>query len=71
MWEALKWQVPGASRGIDGFALSIYQEFKGGGFLMSATCVLWYVARGNTGLSKCGYPVFLHFCPLKQKPGLC
>ena len=33
---------------------------------MSATCVQWYVLRENTGLSKHGNPMFLHFCPLKQ-----
>ena len=33
---------------------------------MSATCVPRYVPRSNTGLSKHGYPVFPHFCPLHQ-----
>ena len=33
---------------------------------MSATCVPWYVQRGNTGLSKHSDPVFLHFSPLNQ-----
>ena len=33
---------------------------------MPATCVLWYVPRGNTGLSKHGDPVFPHLCPQNQ-----
>ena len=36
---------------------------------MSATCVPWYVARGDTGLSEHGDPVFPHFCPLDQNRG--
>ena len=30
---------------------------------LSATCVPWCLLRGNTGLSRHGDPVFLHFCP--------
>ena len=33
---------------------------------MSATCVPWYMPRGNAGLSKHGDPVFPHFYPLNQ-----
>ena len=33
---------------------------------MSATCIRWYMLRGNTGLSRHGDPVFPHFCPLNQ-----
>ena len=33
---------------------------------MSATCVPWYVPRGNTGLSTHDDPVFPHFCPWDQ-----
>ena len=33
---------------------------------MSATCVPWYVPRGNTGLSKHGKPVFPRLCPVNQ-----
>ena len=33
---------------------------------MPATCVPCYVLCGQTGLSKHGHPVFLHFCPLNQ-----
>ena len=33
---------------------------------MSATCVLWFVPRGNTRLSKHGNPVFPQFAPLNH-----
>ena len=33
---------------------------------MSATCVPWYMLRGNTCLSEHSDPVFPHFCPLNQ-----
>ena len=39
---------------------------KGSDWHRSATCVPWYVPRGNTGLSQHGDPVFPHFCPLNQ-----
>ena len=39
---------------------------KGSGWLVSATCVPWYVPRGNTGLSKLGDPVLPHCCLLNQ-----
>ena len=36
---------------------------------MSATCVLWDVPRGNTGLvQNTATPVFLYFCPHKPGP---
>ena len=38
--------------------------FEGEGWLLPATCVLWYVPRGITGLCKHG--VFPHFPPLNQ-----
>ena len=36
---------------------------KGGGWLMSATCVPWDAPRGHTGVSKHVYPVSPHSWP--------
>ena len=33
---------------------------------MSATCILWCVLHGNTGLSKHCDPLFLHLCSKNQ-----
>ena len=33
----------------------------------SATCLPWYMPRGDMGLSKHSDAVFLHFCPLNQQ----
>ena len=43
-----------------------FVAMKGEGWLISATCVPWYVPRGSTGLSKHGDPVSPHLCPLNQ-----
>ena len=40
--------------------------FEGLGWIMSATCVLWYLPPGNMGLSKHGDPVSSELCPLNQ-----
>ena len=45
---------------------TLFVVMKGWCWLMSATCVPWYVPRCNTSLSKHGDPVFPHFCPLHQ-----
>ena len=39
----------------------VLSYFEGLGWLMCATCILWYVPRGNTGLSKHNSPLFPHF----------
>ena len=39
----------------------VLSSFEGSGWLMSATCVPWYMPRGDTSLSKHGDPVFPHF----------
>ena len=33
---------------------------------MSATCVLWYMLRSNTGLFKHRDPMFPYCCPVNQ-----
>ena len=44
---------------------------RGRGWLMSATCVLWYVPRGNTGLSKHGTPRVSALLPPEPEFGPC
>ena len=44
---------------------------EGYDWIVSATRVLWYVPRGNTGLSKQGDPMFPPLCPLKQNLSPC
>ena len=50
-----------------GFVLS---WFEGWAWLMSATCVSWFIPRGNMGLSKHRGPVFPYFCHLNQNLAL-